>query len=95
MGLDPEAKLTDRAKPRSRKRRSGLSQDAEGVLKDLVELAERFAGKVHTDLRIDANVARAVLKEADRKDIDLIVIGPVGNRIKVRIDIRLQGKGVP
>ena len=47
----------------------------EAVLKDIVELADRYDARVRTALRVDVAAEDAILKEAERGGYDLIVLG--------------------
>jgi Kef-type K+ transport system membrane component KefB/nucleotide-binding universal stress UspA family protein len=52
-----------------------MRRSEEAVLKDIVELADRYDARVRTALRVDIAAADAILKEATRGSYDLIVLG--------------------
>jgi Kef-type K+ transport system membrane component KefB/nucleotide-binding universal stress UspA family protein len=56
-------------------RARALRRSEEAVLKDVVELADRYDARVRTALRVDVAAADAILKEATRGSYDLIVLG--------------------
>jgi len=52
-----------------------MRRSEEAVLKDIVELADRYDARVRTALRVDTAAADAILEEATRGSYDLIVLG--------------------
>ncbi len=66
-------------RPRSWRRRLGpvtpLSPEEEAILKDVVELADRYHIPVHTAIRTETSPDDAILREARRGGYDLIVMG--------------------
>jgi nucleotide-binding universal stress UspA family protein len=54
---------------------SATRSTEEAVLKEVTELADRYAVNVQTALRVDTAADDAVLKEARRGKCDLIILG--------------------
>jgi len=57
------------------RRGAAMRRNEEAVLKDIVELADRYDARLRTALRVDVAAEDAILKEADRGGYDLIVLG--------------------
>jgi nucleotide-binding universal stress UspA family protein len=52
-----------------------MRRNEEAVLKDIAELAGRYDARLRTALRIDVAPDEAIIKEAERGNYDLIVLG--------------------
>jgi Kef-type K+ transport system membrane component KefB/nucleotide-binding universal stress UspA family protein len=57
------------------RRGAAMRRNEEAVLKDIVELADRYDARLRTALRVDVAAEDAILKEASRGGYDLIVLG--------------------
>ena len=57
------------------RRGAALRRNEEAVLKDIVELADRYDARIRTALRLDVAPEDAILKAAERGGYDLIVLG--------------------
>jgi nucleotide-binding universal stress UspA family protein len=56
-------------------RGSATHRNEEAVLKEITELADRYGTKVRTAMRVDVRANEAILKEAERRKFELIILG--------------------
>jgi nucleotide-binding universal stress UspA family protein len=69
------AKVQHDAKTRPRWGLDPSHRHEEGILKDGVDLAERYDTVVHTAVRADMDADAAILREAARGRFDLVIMG--------------------